>query len=64
MANKSEPRAMREIHEIRVQISKEMRGLSPAERNARAVETAREILCRYGLNTHLTDTLPDRPAAR
>ena len=45
----NEPKSMREIHEIREKISREMEGLSPEERARRVNEEARSIIEEYGL---------------
>jgi hypothetical protein len=46
---KNEPEAMREIHEIRLQIYEETKGLTPQERANRANKAAAELEQRYGI---------------
>jgi len=45
----NEPRALREIHEIREQIYEETKNLSPEERAERTNRIGREIAEKYGL---------------
>ncbi len=44
-----EPRAMREIHEIRERLSEEMRHMAPGEYTRRANRIAEEMAKKYGL---------------
>lgn len=43
-----EPRAMREIHEIRERLSEEMKHMAPGEYTKRANRTAEELAAKYG----------------
>ncbi len=43
-----EPRAMREIHEIRERLSEEIRHMAPGEYSARANRTAEKLAKQYG----------------
>ena len=45
----NEPKAMREIHEIRERISYETAGLSPEERSQRVNRAAENLLKQYGI---------------
>lgn len=47
MAN--EPRAMREIHEIREKLYEEMKNMTPGEYTARVNREAEELAKQYGL---------------
>lgn len=49
MAKISEPKALREIHEIREQIYEETKGLTPEERAEHTNKIGREIAEKYGL---------------
>ena len=49
MTTNNEPRALREIHEIREKIYKETMNLSPEERAERRNRIGREIAEKYGL---------------
>jgi shikimate kinase len=49
MTKSNEPRALREIHEIREQIYEETKNLSPEERAERRNKIGREIAEKYGL---------------
>jgi hypothetical protein len=49
MTKNNEPRALREIHEIREQIFEETKNLSPEERAERRNKIGREIAERYNL---------------
>ncbi len=44
-----EPRAMREIHEIREKLHEEMKGLTRGEYTARANRTAEKLAKQYGM---------------
>ena len=50
MTKINEPRALREIHEIREQIYEETKNLSPEERADRRSKIGKEIAEKYGLN--------------
>ncbi len=45
----SEPRAMREIHEIREKLYEEMKNMAPGEYTARVNREAEELAEKYGL---------------
>jgi hypothetical protein len=45
--NHKEPRAMREIHEIRLQLYKEKKGLSDIEKAKKTNQDAHDILRKY-----------------
>jgi len=49
MTKSNEPRALREIHEIREQIYEEIKNLSPEERAKRTNRIGRELVEKYGL---------------
>ena len=49
MKNNNEPRALREIHEIREKIFEETKDLSSDERSARRNRLGREVAEKYGL---------------
>ena len=49
MGKSNEPRALREIHEIRELIYEETKNLSPEERAERRNKIGREIAEKYGL---------------
>jgi len=49
MTKSNEPRALREIHEIREQIYEETKHLSPEERAALTNKIGKEIAEKYGL---------------
>ena len=49
MERSNEPRALKEIHEIREQIYEETKNLSPEERAERRNKVGREIAEKYGL---------------
>lgn len=51
MTKNNEPRALREIHEIREQIYEETKNLSPEERSEQTNRIGREIVEKYGLKT-------------
>ncbi len=48
-----EPEAMREIHEIRLKLHEERKGLNPIEKAGRANEAAAEIIKKYKLKIKL-----------
>lgn len=50
MTMNNEPRALKEIHEIREKIFEETKNLSPEERADRRNRIGREIAEKYGLN--------------
>jgi len=52
----TEPKAMREIHEIREKISRETAGLTPEERTARVNENMYKLQKEFGFK--ITETLP------
>lgn len=51
--NYKEPRAMREIHEIRLQLYKEKKGLSDTEKAKKTNQDAHDILRKYKLGIKL-----------
>ena len=56
----NEPRAVREIHEIRAQIYEETKHMTPDERAAHASREAQDFLDQYGLKVKR----PDPPLQR
>lgn len=53
----NEPRAMREIHEIRLKIYEETKNMTPKERAAFAHQEAEKLLKMYGLEHLLSGAL-------
>jgi predicted RecB family endonuclease len=53
---RDEPEAMREIHEIRLQMYEEKKGMTPSERAQHTDAAARRMAEKYGLT--LVDSLP------
>lgn len=49
MMKSNEPRALREIHEIREKLFEETKDLSPEERSVRRNKIGREVAEKYGL---------------
>ncbi|MCL2298981.1 MAG: hypothetical protein FWC27_02395 [Firmicutes bacterium] len=58
-----EPRAMREIHEIRERIYERTKDMTPEERNALVHKQAQELLDRYGIKVK-TVSVPERQQMR
>lgn len=58
----TEPRAMREIHEIRERIYEETKGLTPAEYNARVRDRSQALLNRYGIAVQRVECPASNPA--
>ena len=56
----NEPRAVREIHDIRLQIYEETKQMTPEERAAHASRGAQEFIDQYGLKVKR----PDPPLQR
>jgi hypothetical protein len=59
---RDEPEAMREIHEIRLQIYEEEKGMTPAERAQHTNAAARRMAEKYGLT--IVDSLPSLQDSR
>jgi hypothetical protein len=45
----NEPKAMREIHSIRVEIYEKIKDMSPEERTAYFIESTKETVDKYGI---------------
>ena len=56
----NEPRAVREIHDIRLQIYEETKGMTPEEHTAYFRKSAQEMIDKHGLKVKR----PDPPAYR
>ena len=56
----NEPRAMREIHEIREHIYEETKNMSPEERSAFTRKEAQEMIEKYGLKVNRPERYADR----
>jgi len=59
----NEPKAMREIHEIRERIYEETKDMTPEERTAHTRAEAQELLARYGMKVK-TVSVPERQQIR
>lgn len=54
----TEPRAMREIHEIREKLYEEMKGLTPEEYATRVNREAEELARKHGLKIQTSAVAP------
>ena len=54
-----EPEAMKEIHEIRLKLYEEKKGLRPIEKAEMANKTASEIIKKYKLKVRIFQRLKD-----
>ncbi len=59
----TEPRAMREIHEIRLQIYEETKNMTPQERTEYFHRGAEEAIKKYGLKKYVPPTIVSAPIA-
>ena len=56
----NEPRAMREIHEIREQISEELKNMTPKEQTAYFRKAAQDMIEKHGLNVNRPEAVVER----